>query len=149
MPISTKVLERVAFTIDLTAFLGMLFLLHSMWKKSLLGLDDAFSVRLANIAERLGWGDFFSNLLLLSKIMCLSTVLFQPLVSWRLNNFTTISFSKSVQRNGSHPQQRAGVTKGGGPCVQGMARAAAVERAAAAGESEPSAEWGRGGGQAR
>ena len=58
-------------------------------------------------------------------------------------------FSKSARRDGSHPQQRAGVTKGGGPCVQGMARAAAVERAAAAGESEPSAEWGRGGGQAR
>ena len=68
MPSSARVLKRVAFTIDLTAFyVGMSFLLHSMWMKSLLGLDGTSSGRLANRAERLDWRDYFSNLLLLPK----------------------------------------------------------------------------------
>ena len=77
--------------IDLTAFLGMSFLLHSMWMKSMLGLDDTSFGRLIDTAERLGWRDSLSNLLLLFKIMRLSTVLFQPLAAWQLNNFTTMS----------------------------------------------------------
>ena len=47
--------------------LDMSFLLHSMWMKSLLGLDDISFGRLVNIAEMLSWRDCFSDLQLLSR----------------------------------------------------------------------------------
>ena len=53
MPSSAKMLGRVAFTIDLTAFLGMSFLLYSMGMKSLLGLEDTSFERLVDTAGRL------------------------------------------------------------------------------------------------
>ena len=42
MPSSSIVSCSVVSTIDLTAFLGMSFLLYSMWINSLLGLLEAF-----------------------------------------------------------------------------------------------------------
>ena len=42
MPSSSIVSCSVASTIDLTAFLGMSFLLYSMWMNSLLGLLEVF-----------------------------------------------------------------------------------------------------------
>ena len=93
MPSSSIVSRSVASTIDLTAFLGMSFLLYSMWMNSLLRLLRMFygGELVAGGVRQQGKRSFLSNLLLLSRIMRFSTVLFQPLAAWRLNNSITTS----------------------------------------------------------
>jgi len=90
---SSIVSFNVASTMDLTAFLGMSFLLYSMWMNSLLELPKVFSGGALAEGGVKQWGrrSWLSNLLLLSRIMRFSTVLFQPLAAWRLNNFITTS----------------------------------------------------------
>ena len=87
MPISSIVSCNVASTMDLTTFLGMTFLLYSMWMNSLLGLLRTFCGEELVVCGVRQWGRrrFLSNLLLLSRIMCFSTVLFQSLAAWQLN----------------------------------------------------------------
>ena len=92
-PSSSILSFSVASTMDLTAFFGMLFLLYSMWMNSLLGLLRVFC-RVELVAGGVKqWGGriCLSNLLLLSRIMRFSTLLFQPLAAWRLKSFITTS----------------------------------------------------------
>ena len=93
MPSSLMVSCNVASTIDLTVFLGMPFLLYSIWINSLLGLLRTFCGGELVACGVRQWGRrrFLSNLLLLSRIMCFSTVLFQSLAAWQLNNLSTTS----------------------------------------------------------
>ena len=74
---SSIVSFSVASAMDLTVFLSMSFLLHSMWMNSLLGLPRVFSggEMVAGGVKQWGRRSFLSNLLLLSRIMRFSTVL--------------------------------------------------------------------------